>query len=202
MNDPEIAPRVGRAAGSALVPRTAVTDGWRGVWSRSGAGLWQLPPGAHPRDPVTSVSWHDANVYAAWLTRRLRSRGYPVSCELPTHQDWHAAANPVGAQWRYVFGPHFRPKWTHGNNAHRQPARGPVMTHPIDASAAGIYDMAGSVMEWSADWFWEEQGWRTFRCAAWSFADPKMFETQFAQGELPEWTSGALGFRLVARPDE
>ena len=197
----EIRPLVERGAGASLVPRAAVTDGLRPLWTRGADGRLRLPEGTLPDHPVTSVSWIDARTYAEWLTRRLREAGYGVSCALPGHSDWHGATNPVGGSWRYVFGPHFRPRWTLSNFAHRRPALTPVRSHPVDRTPAGAYDLAGSVMEWSASWFWEERGWRTFRCGAWSYADPERFESDFAQGEEPTWTSVAIGFRVVARPD-
>jgi formylglycine-generating enzyme required for sulfatase activity len=202
LSHPEVAPRVEAAVGAALVPRLAVTDGWRPIWHRDALGALQLPAGTEPDHPVTCVTWNDAVAYAEWATRRLREQGYNVTCALPSHEDWVAATGPVGQNWLYVFGPHFRPKWTLSNFAHRRPALGNVMTHPVDASVAGVFDLAGSVMEWSAGWFWEDMGWRTFRCGAWSYAKSERFETQFAQAELPDSTMVSLGFRLMARPDE
>jgi formylglycine-generating enzyme required for sulfatase activity len=86
--------------------------------------------------PVVGVNFGDASAYAAWAGKRL-----------PSEEEWEKAASwgPTGNQKRM---------WPWGNTA--EPGRATlhaehttnVGSNPTGASAYGVQDMGGNVLEW------------------------------------------------------
>jgi formylglycine-generating enzyme required for sulfatase activity len=137
--------------------------GWAGVFSIEQAGWitckgasWRNPncDGKPPRpdEPVTHVSWNDAQAYARWAGKRL-----------PTEAEWEYAARGGLEQSRYVWGSQLRvggkpvANWWQGtfpvvNTAEDgYPGLAPVKRFP--PNGFGLYDMTGNVWEWTADWY-------------------------------------------------
>jgi serine/threonine-protein kinase len=86
----------------------------------------------------------------------------------------------------------------------------PVGTYPRGASSDGVYDLAGNVREWTADWLGRygsgEQvnpagpgrgDTRVVRGAAWNTSYAAWARPTFRQGEKPEKRTYAIGFRCV-----
>jgi formylglycine-generating enzyme len=122
------------------------------------------------RDPVTCVSWHDAEAYVLWLSRVT---GKPY--RLPSEAEWEYAARG-GSQGAYWFGSdsadvcryvnlgdqdtEARFRWA-GRPTSLELAWVPEPCHdgfattsPVDAkppNAFGVYGVLGNVMEWVAD---------------------------------------------------
>ena len=118
------------------------------VW----AGQWRTPPDADWTDPgygrmpfddepVTCVSWNDAEAYVQWLARRT-GRHY----RLPSEAEWEYAARAGSTQpW---YGPVDQIAWYAVN--------GSEQTHPVAKKTPnhwGLYDMLGNVWEWVGDWY-------------------------------------------------
>ena len=128
---------------------------------------WNFVPGAnwrHPQGPgsnilgkenhpVVQVSYEDALAYAKWIGKRL-----------PTEAEWEYAARGGLEQANYSWGDEFKPhdKTMANTFAGKEfPIIDPAYKNKIGTTAVasfppnayGLYDMAGNVWQWVADWY-------------------------------------------------
>jgi len=121
---------------------------------------WRWVPGAnwrHPRGPrsdlkgkerfpVVQVAWADAMAYARWRGGRL-----------PTEAEWEYAARGGRPRAAHAWGDaahdsaHPQAHIYQGNFP-QHPAE-PVAVGSFAPNAFGLYDMAGNVWQWTADWY-------------------------------------------------
>ena len=137
--------------------------GWSGVfnlktgeWEKSDGANWRHPDGEksepNPNEPVTQISWKDANEYSKWAGKRL-----------PTEAEWEFAARGGLAGKKYAWGDELRPNgkpianWWQGTFPNKNTnedgfiSRAPVKS--FEPNGYGLYDTAGNVWEWTADWY-------------------------------------------------
>jgi formylglycine-generating enzyme len=141
-------------------PKKAVglTD-HRHWWSFVPGACWKHPEGpgsdlgkGREKHPVVHVCWDDAVAYARWAGKRL-----------PTEAEWEYAARGKLTQMPYVWGREFRPggRWMANTWQGYFPNEntrddGWERTSPsgsFPANGFGLYDMAGNVWQWCADWY-------------------------------------------------
>jgi sulfatase modifying factor 1 len=127
-------------------------------WSYVKGANWRHPEGPRSgiekrrRHPVVHVAFTDALTYAKWAGKRL-----------PTEAEWEFAARGGLDRKRFVWGDEFQPHGKHLANTfqgqfphHNANEDGFKATSPVAAFPAnefGLYDMAGNVWEWVADWY-------------------------------------------------
>jgi len=94
--------------------------------------------------PVVNVSWDQAQQYAAWKGGRL-----------PSEAEWEKACRGDKDTRIYPWGDQ-APTPELANFAFNEGTWTSVGSYPQGASPYGLFDMAGNVWEWTADWYDEE----------------------------------------------
>jgi eukaryotic-like serine/threonine-protein kinase len=98
-----------------------------------------------PNWPAMLVSYQDACAYADWLSNRLSA-----NVRIPTTAEWKEAAS--GNDGRpYPWGTGFDPSLCMMRESHQgRPVPMPVNNSRADCSPYGVYNVAGTVCQWSA----------------------------------------------------
>ena len=130
-----------------------------GQWWRWQIGAnWRHPTGPESDideimdHPVVQISWEDAQAYAEWADRRL-----------PTESEWEWAARGGLENKIYPWGDESIESGSPKANFYQglfpvsnTAQDGHVGTAPVksyEPNGYGLYDMAGNVWEWCADWY-------------------------------------------------
>jgi formylglycine-generating enzyme required for sulfatase activity len=127
-------------------------------WSYVPGADWKHPEGPNSsikgkeEYPVVHIAWEDAVAYATWAGKRL-----------PTEAEWEFAARGGLTGNMFAWGNQFKPNGKYmannfqgqfpNNNSGADGFTGiaPVKKYPVNGY--GLYDIAGNVWEWCADWY-------------------------------------------------
>ena len=92
-----------------------------------------------PDLPVRNITWHKADEYCRFVGKRL-----------PTEAEWEKAARGTDGR-EYPWGNEWNAEFV--NKGQGESDVMPVGSIEKGQSPYGAYEMAGNVMEWTADWF-------------------------------------------------
>ena len=201
--------------------KSKVYDPLQGKWQIVFGANWKHPKGPDSTNvsredyPVVHISWYDATAFATWAGKRL-----------PTEAEYEMAARAGLSDSRYAWGQELQPTKMFQANYWQGPLPGenrgedgflglsPVKSYP--PNRFGLYDMAGNVWQWCADWYQPDyygqsptknpvgptQGEsRVCRGGSWltTVTDPDQDSLQVAYRNHapPNQTSNQTGFRCV-----
>ncbi len=197
LNDPATQAVIDASPTPTLFPRSldgALIPEWR----RGPDGSFSFPSGRRLH-PISSVSWHDARAFAAWLTRVFREQfGSELEFDLPTELEWEKAARGVDGRF-FPFGDTFDPTWVKSRFAREVVEQEPCYRFPRDESPYGVYDLCGGQWEWCLDAWGDATSGRTARGGSWSM----IYEANFRAATRAELAADVpnpdVGVRMVAR---
>lgn len=152
--------------------------------------------------PVTYVNWQQASDFCHWEGLRL-----------PSEEQWEKAARgPDGL--KFPWGNDFKRHLSNTGSEDWDMGVAPVMSYETDKSPYGIYDLAGNVSEWVADWYQRYPGsdfqsqafgkqYKVARGAGWSGGEGHYALQLFQRGAYrsnlaPEGRFDDVGFRCAA----
>lgn len=149
--------RPGSIVFSPPAQQTSLSD-YTQWWQYRASANWRQPEGpgssikGREDHPVVHIAWEDAAAYAKWAGKRL-----------PTEAEWEFAARGGKTGQLFVWGNRFRSNDQYMANTFQgefpyknSAADGYAGTAPVKrftSNEYGLYDMAGNVWEWCADWY-------------------------------------------------
>jgi serine/threonine-protein kinase len=161
------------------------------------------PPGKGDH-PVVLVNWYDATAYAKWANARL-----------PSEAEWeNAARGPEGAIW--PWGNNWDSARCNTKESSLNSTQ-PVYFFPDGRSPFGCYNMAGNVMEWTADWYAEDYYrrapsrnptgpltglFKVARGGGWDSSISLYARAGYRHYFPPDTKSAGIGFRCVKDAEE
>lgn len=170
--------------------------------------LWKAVMGENPSSftdddnkPVECVSWDDCQKFIRKLNAKLG-----VKFRLPTEAEWEYAARggKKSKGYKYAGGNNLDAVAWHSGNSGQE-------THPVGrkiANELGLYDMAGNVWEWCADWYGiyssnttinpegpSKGEYKVHRGGSWKFSE-LYCPVSFRYCDAPDCRFSQLGLRL------
>jgi iron(II)-dependent oxidoreductase len=157
-----------------------------------------------PDEPVSSVSWFEADAYARWVGKRL-----------PTEAEWEFAArfDPATGDSRHYPWGNEEPTAEHARFGMAGWSADSVGQRLAGASAFGVLDMAGGVWEWTASPFLPYLGFEAYPydgyskehmdgnhyvCRGGSWATSAVIlRSSFRNWYVPTYRQGFLGLRCA-----
>jgi formylglycine-generating enzyme required for sulfatase activity len=182
-----------------------------GEWKLQASANWRNAiPGQQASHPVSCVSWHDANDYAAWLSKRT---GFTY--RLPSAAEWEyfARAGATGSTWSDPAAACASANVADQSGAERYPGwtafackDGFANAAPVGSfqpNAFGLTDTLGNVFEWTRD-CWRPDYSRSegdctqheTRGGSW-FTPPSFVRPAYRNRFESGYQASSIGFRLV-----
>ncbi len=183
-------------------------------WQAQGEVNWAAPKFRQSDEhPVVGVTWHDAQLYVAWLSEQTGQR-----YRLPSEAEWEYACR-AGAKSAFSFGDdintsvaNYDGNYTYNGSPKGQYRQGTSRPGEFAPNQWGLYDMHGNVWEWVQDVVhdnylgapntgvaWEtggDQNRRVLRGGAWSY-HPRDLRAALRNGFSAALSNDIVGFRVV-----
>lgn len=127
-------------------------------WCRVDGACWNSPEGPNSNikkrmnHPVVHISWNDAKSYCRWSKTRLPSE---IEWEFAARGGLEQALYPWGDEL-LVNGKHMCNIWQGKFPTKNERCDGYLTTAPVKSykpNKFGLFNVAGNVWEWTADWF-------------------------------------------------
>ena len=128
---------------------TVTNEQYRFFVARTGGRMPESflePRFSHPRQPVVSVSWLEADAYCRWL-----SEWTGETCRLPTEAEWEWAIRQKMEGRLYAWGDEDPSEYELYRTGWRDQCPHSVALQP--PNDFGLYDLGDNVHEWCLDWY-------------------------------------------------
>ena len=133
--------------------------------------------------PVMNVSWDDAQAYAKWAGLRL-----------PSELEWEQGARGRDGR-EYPWGNEWDPGRCRNDKNTGSGSTCGVWSYPEGQSVWGLYQMAGNVWEWCADWY-DDKAYTRYQAG--DLTPPKRGVSRVLRGG--SWVNvNSNGFRCAGR---
>ena len=196
LNDPETRAEIEGADTPIYVPREYDRQG--SYLPRDADGAWFVPPNRTVEDGALGLCYLDGEAYCDWLTRRAEARGEPWVYAVPSIEEVDAVRE-VSRHRPWVNGRDFRPHFLHSRLAGGEMVLEPTLRYPFDEYPHGVFDLSGSLYEWSRSWYEEERRVRVIYGGVWHQELAVQFRSDNWHSASEHTPYGSYGFRVVAR---